>query len=111
MHENHVERRRQVSEAEHLLSDDNDDRMDMPDLSPQETRNKNLSQVGTTYTDELNRGEASTLRAVTSDGDEVALTQAGEHIEYRVYKIRWFGLTQLILLNMVISWDVSIALT
>ena len=31
----------------------------------------------------------------------------GRHTEYRVYKIRWFGLTQLILLNIVVSWDVS----
>ena len=27
--------------------------------------------------------------------------------EYRVYKRRWFGLVQLILLNIVVSWDVS----
>ena len=25
---------------------------------------------------------------------------------YRVYKRRWFGLTQLVLLNIVVSWDV-----
>jgi len=27
--------------------------------------------------------------------------------EYRVYKRRWFGLVQLVLLNIVVSWDVS----
>lgn len=27
--------------------------------------------------------------------------------EYKVYKRRWFGLVQLILLNIVVSWDVS----
>ena len=26
---------------------------------------------------------------------------------YRVYKRRWFGLAQLILLNIFVSWDVS----
>src|SRR4051794_31043599 len=26
---------------------------------------------------------------------------------YRVYKIRWFGLAQLVLLNIVVSWDVG----
>ena len=29
-------------------------------------------------------------------------------IEYRVYKRRWFGLFQLVLLNIIVSWDVSI---
>ena len=27
--------------------------------------------------------------------------------EYKVYKRRWFGLVQLVLLNIVVSWDVS----
>ena len=27
--------------------------------------------------------------------------------EYRVYKRRWFGLVQLTLLNIIVSWDVS----
>jgi hypothetical protein len=30
--------------------------------------------------------------------------------EYRVYKRRWFGLVQLTLLNIIVSWDVSLAL-
>lgn len=28
-------------------------------------------------------------------------------IEFRVYKRRWFGLFQLVLLNIIVSWDVS----
>jgi hypothetical protein len=28
------------------------------------------------------------------------------HHHFRVYKRRWFGLIQLILLNIVVSWDV-----
>lgn len=31
-----------------------------------------------------------------------------EHVIYRVYKRRFFGLTQLVLLNIIVSWDVSI---
>lgn len=27
--------------------------------------------------------------------------------EYKVYKRRWFGLVQLTLLNIIVSWDVS----
>jgi FLVCR family MFS transporter 7 len=29
------------------------------------------------------------------------------HTHYRVYKRRWLGLMQLVLLNIVVSWDVS----
>lgn len=32
------------------------------------------------------------------------------HTHYRVYKRRWFGLIQLVLLNIVVSWDVRICL-
>lgn len=38
-------------------------------------------------------------------------TDVGDGIEdtgvYRVYKRRWFGLAQVVLLNIVVSWDVS----
>jgi FLVCR family MFS transporter 7 len=30
------------------------------------------------------------------------------HVHYKVYKRRWFGLAQLVLLNVVVSWDVSL---
>lgn len=30
-----------------------------------------------------------------------------EHTVYKVYKRRWFGLVQLALLNIIVSWDVS----
>jgi hypothetical protein len=30
------------------------------------------------------------------------------HENFKVYKRRWFGLAQLVLLNTVVSWDVSI---
>jgi FLVCR family MFS transporter 7 len=35
--------------------------------------------------------------------------QAGtySHSHFKVYKRRWFGLAQLVLLNIVVSWDVS----
>lgn len=30
---------------------------------------------------------------------------------YRVYKRRWFGLMQLVLMNIIVSWDVSLTAT
>jgi hypothetical protein len=33
---------------------------------------------------------------------------ATQRLEYRVYKRRFFGLAQLVLLNIVINWDVRL---
>jgi len=46
-------------------------------------------------------------RRVSGATDDAA-AEAGEGaIEYKVYKRRWFGLVQLALLNVIVSWDVS----
>lgn len=31
----------------------------------------------------------------------------GQHHHFKVYKRRWFGLFQLTLLNIIVSWDAS----
>jgi FLVCR family MFS transporter 7 len=41
-------------------------------------------------------------------GGVVERTPSGH--EYKVYKRRWFGLVQLALLNIVVSWDVSVTI-
>lgn len=41
-----------------------------------------------------------------SSGDEAI--GDGTFQFYKVYKRRWFGLVQLTLLNIVVSWDVSV---
>jgi hypothetical protein len=35
-----------------------------------------------------------------------SVAEGGTH-EYRTYKRRWFGLVQLTLMNIIVSWDVS----
>lgn len=45
-----------------------------------------------------------------SNGSHVDGTEGGD-IQYKVYKRRWFGLFQLVLLNVIISWDVSVTIT
>ena len=44
-----------------------------------------------------------------SDGRAVAQQQhiPGRTHRFKVYKRRWFGLLQLTLLNIIVSWDVS----
>jgi FLVCR family MFS transporter 7 len=60
-------------------------------------------------------GESS-VAAHGRDGDEEARERrrpwarkrkSYSHAHFKVYKRRWFGLAQLVLLNVVISWDVS----
>ena len=54
------------------------------------------------YTDEESHTAGSPQNAVVAEEGRV-----GEDANvYRVYKIRWFGLIQLVLLNIVVSWDV-----
>lgn len=103
MHGDQAEQRQTHSEEEHLLSGDS---MEMGDISPQQARDyKHSSQLEEGYTDVQSNGEASGSRP-SAAGDEEDAPINGRHTEYRVYKIRWFGLTQLILLNIVVSWDV-----
>ena len=64
---------------------------------------KNQSRVNAGYTDEVHSGQAS--RGTGDTVDEALPVAGGE--QYKVYKVRWFGLAQLVLLNIVVSWDVS----
>jgi hypothetical protein len=54
--------------------------------------------------------ELATLDTQGSQNLAGGETAMEESVQYRVYRIRWFGLLQLVLLNIVISWDVSLNL-
>ena len=93
-------------EQVHLLSHDVE-MTDMADLSPNQTKNKGQSNAETRFQDqgeELSRGGPSGQ----SEQYEILAPSNERPIEYKVYKRRWFGLMQLVLLNIVVSWDVSI---
>lgn len=46
-------------------------------------------------------------RRATGEAEESSIRQ-GVSTEYRTYKRRWFGLAQLTLMNIIVSWDVSL---
>lgn len=88
-------------EAEHLLpTQDGMSKMEI--LGPQ---HGNLSHTETGFTveeqspTELSGINSAELPMMTREGN-------GGQVVYKVYKRRWFGLTQLVLLNIVVSWDV-----
>ena len=77
----------------------------MSDLTSQETEDaKDTNQyIEERYTDNGDPGRAPRIMdAVEETRDPIA------SVEYRVYKRRWFGLMQLVLLNVIVSWDVSV---
>ncbi|KAL8710708.1 MAG: hypothetical protein Q9220_004726 [cf. Caloplaca sp. 1 TL-2023] len=58
------------------------------------------SMDGTSHHAEAERGVSN-----TSEGRENGGNGEGPPPVYRVYKRRWFGLMQLVLMNIIVSWD------
>ena len=86
---------------EQLLSRDIHSRADMSDTGLIGT--KKAVRVETGYATEVVEEDPSRTEMIPQPDTP----GAGAHTEYRVYKIRWFGLGQLILLNIIVSWDVG----
>ncbi|OCK80301.1 MFS general substrate transporter [Lepidopterella palustris CBS 459.81] len=85
--------------------------IDMADL-PDQTDDKSNSPQMEEETREVNdSSRAPRPPSPPAPGDQDADASAGHHSRYhshshfRVYKRRWFGLIQLVLLNIVVSWD------
>jgi FLVCR family MFS transporter 7 len=56
--------------------------------------------------DEPTRQRVTAERGIESIGGDQVNGTSSERV-YKVYKRRWFGLVQLVLLNIIVSWDVS----
>lgn len=91
--------------TEHLLPDD----VDMQTISPPQ-----LASDSKTAGDDSNTREIVSEIAGSDHRDALASLRSGspETVErhdagttYRVYKVRFFGLAQLVLLNIIVSWD------
>ncbi|KAL9121360.1 MAG: hypothetical protein Q9187_002086 [Circinaria calcarea] len=81
--------------TEELLSHHHQQDTEMTDFTWEGTTKTHVGVRGR-YSDEPNNGEASGANRV----QEVPAPPAA-HVEYRVYKRRWFGLVQLMLLNLI----------
>ncbi|KAI9877164.1 MAG: hypothetical protein M1830_004646 [Pleopsidium flavum] len=79
-------------------------RTEMMDLDERDEQGKNVAHVQEQYTGGDINGEDRRSRTMTETENAVADPVVGQ-IPYRVYKRRWFGLIQLVLLNIVVSWD------
>lgn len=89
-------------EAERLLAPFGE-MNEMVDMDPRCEIDESLSRSESRYTDERSRAEISGISS-----SQLPFVEVNEdRVVYRVYKRRWFGLIQLVLLNIVVSWDVS----
>ena len=63
---------------------------------------KNQAQIRVEHADEARNNASRHIENL-----EGPANGADRSIGYKVYKRRWFGLGQLVLLNIIVSWDVS----
>lgn len=90
----------------------------MSDIAPVETHGSTAKNATEVEEDVYEHAQGSSSRAI--DGETVPQSSPGRrrpkpkqtysHAHFKVYKRRWLGLGQLVLLNIVVSWDVSLVL-
>ena len=101
MRDDDHEAKQAPGEAIHLLPS-NDEWMEMSNLGTTANPAMDTANVATAYTDMDILGSSSSQNPML-DHEEAPVA---EPVVYKLYKIRWFGLMQLVLLNIVVSWDV-----
>lgn len=79
-------------------------------LDPEETNAMRGDKKLDSASHELSVTETATSRGTARPPSATSRGTAWppNEIVYKTYKRRWFGLLQLILLNIVVSWDVSL---
>ena len=85
----------------------------MSDIAPVQTHGSTVKGV-TQVEDIYENAQGSLSRAIEGEaevqpnprGRRPKPKQSYSHTHFKVYKRRWLGLGQLVLLNIVVSWDV-----
>lgn len=95
----------------------------MDDISQTQTNDGMLQKAGGVQREEIVSESAASNSAAVGGSQGQSHEETGargffgrkkkdkrrsySHAHFKVYKRRWFGLAQLVLLNIVVSWDVS----
>ncbi len=85
---------------------------DRKNASFQGARKHGLRRLASYADDDFEPRDGSvnaTAEIIENAGGTAGEGDEGSGTVYRVYKRRWLGLAQLTLLNLVVSWDVSLA--
>lgn len=90
----------------------------MNDITPVETHGSTTKGTAQVEEDVYENPQGSSSRVADENGASTEVSrgmfrrrpkpkQTYSHTHFKVYKRRWLGLAQLVLLNIVVSWDVS----
>lgn len=90
----------------------------MNDIAPVETHGSTTKETTQVEEDVYDNTQGSSSRMADENGAATEMRrstfrrrpkpkQTYSHAHFKVYKRRWLGLAQLVLLNIVVSWDVS----
>ena len=101
MRDNDHQAEQAQGEVTHLLTP-GDEWTEMSNMGGSSSSDNGDTNVATAYSITHDRGQSSSQDALT----EHEAAPVAEPVVYKVYRIRWFGLMQLVLLNIVVSWDV-----
>ena len=87
------------AEQERLLGHD----IEFEDMTGRTLDNKSPAYMDNEYREDRDGGQVSGVDGAPDNGEDGQTPPV-----YRVYKRRWFGLMQLVLMNIIVSWDVSL---
>jgi FLVCR family MFS transporter 7 len=100
-----------LQEQEHLLSDRDvpSSGRDSYEMEPATSSNGKLGPAAVVQDMPQLSGSITNNEDFSVASNAVVESRGSDQPQqYRVYKRRWFGLTQLVLLNIIVSWDVSL---
>lgn len=85
--------------------------MDIKGESPRSTNSEGVEPAGPRHTAFSRLFSRSDNKHATTGSDvrtpvQIVEMESSAPIMYRTYKRRWFGLAQLVLMNIIVSWDV-----
>lgn len=81
------------------------------DIEFQDMTERTLNNKDPAFMDNEPRDETEGEHVPRIDGAPDTGADGPAPPAYRVYKRRWFGLMQLVLMNIIVSWDVSLTAT
>ncbi|KAL9101431.1 MAG: hypothetical protein Q9163_003303 [Psora crenata] len=103
---NFVKEASKPAEAARLLSG-RYSAIEMGSVEPPSSNGETAAHLGRRHTDDSGPMGPPASGSGGAEDDTARLNGSGAQFAYRVYRVRWFGLVQLVLLNVVVSWDVT----
>jgi hypothetical protein len=98
--------RRDSDSGSWVKMEDFNDSVDRAETRSIKTKDTVQERGQASYETLAQQSTSSTFNNTNRDTTEARNEHRHGHTTHKVYKRRWFGLVQLVLLNIVVSWDV-----